>query len=183
MNFPSSPHVAHRGLEGRALKGLSTGGRCFGYQNTPGLEGVKQVVDETEAIIVRRIFQMCAEGGSLRGIAKTLNAEGVPSVCPRTGKKYAARCPSMIHEMLRRERYIGRIVWNRSRFVKRPGTNRRVCRPGPKNEWSVAEVPELRIMDSDLWARVQDRLIEVKKLYGNGGGNGLMNRATDRLTH
>jgi len=63
--------------------------------------------------------------------------------------------------------------------VKRPGTNKRVCRPRPQNEWSIAEVPELRIIDDDLWRRVQDRLVETKRLYGNGGRNGLMNRSAD----
>ena len=85
----------------------------------------------------------------------------------------------MIHEMLRRERYVGRIAWNRTRFIKRPGTNKRVSRPRPPSEWSVQETPELRIIDRELWARVQDRLVEVKRLYGRGGRNGLMNRAAD----
>jgi site-specific DNA recombinase len=68
----------HRGLEGKALRGLSTDGRCFGYQNVTGADGVKQVIDEGEASIVKRVFQMCADGASLRTIAKTLNAESVP---------------------------------------------------------------------------------------------------------
>jgi site-specific DNA recombinase len=77
----------HRGLEGKALKGLCTGGRCFGYQNLTTAEGVKQAIDEGEASIVRRVFEMCADGASLRTIAKTLNAESVPSVRPRAGKQ------------------------------------------------------------------------------------------------
>jgi site-specific DNA recombinase len=81
--------------------------------------------------------------------------------------------------MLRRERYVGRIIWNRTRFIKRPGTNKRVCRPRPKSEWSTQEAPELRIVDGELWTRVQDRLVQVKALYGRGGRNGLMNRAAD----
>lgn len=79
-----------RGLEGKALRGLHTGGRCFGYQNIAGPDGVRQIVDESEAAIIRRIFRMCSDGVSLRGIAKTLNAEGVPSVRPRAGKQYAS---------------------------------------------------------------------------------------------
>lgn len=33
----------HRGIEGRALAGFITGGRCFGYRNEPGPDGVRQV--------------------------------------------------------------------------------------------------------------------------------------------
>src|ERR1017187_2161648 len=59
----------HRGLEGRALQGLHTGGRCFGYDNVTDAGGVRLRVNATEAAIVRRIFEMAADGGSLRTIA------------------------------------------------------------------------------------------------------------------
>src|SRR5258706_1542619 len=49
-------------------------------------------------------------------------------------KQYATWCLTAIHEMLRRERYVGRVVWNSARFVKRPGSNKRVSRPRPKSE-------------------------------------------------
>src|SRR6266702_2201820 len=42
----------HRGMTGQALKGLSTGGRLFGYRPTPGAEGTERVVFEPEAEIV-----------------------------------------------------------------------------------------------------------------------------------
>ena len=51
----------------------------------------------------------------------------------------------MIHEMLRRERYVGRIIWNRSRFVKRPGTNKRVYRSRHRNA-PVNALGYLRVM-------------------------------------
>src|SRR5579863_6018502 len=38
----------HRGLEGRALEGLHTGGRCFGYSNTVTPEGVRLQINEAE---------------------------------------------------------------------------------------------------------------------------------------
>ena len=60
--------------------------------------------------------------------------------------------------MLHRELYAGRIVWNRSRFVKQPGTNKRLRRERPQSEWLVTEQPDLRIVDAALWERVQARL-------------------------
>lgn len=39
-------------------------------------------------------------------------------------------CPTAIREMLRRDLYVGRVIWNRSRFTKVPGTNKRVGEEG-----------------------------------------------------
>jgi hypothetical protein len=75
----------HRGQEGRALKGMQPGGRCFGYRNVPiedptrmgkygraAVSGVKLEFDEEQAAIVLRVFNMYADGSSLATIAKTL---------------------------------------------------------------------------------------------------------------
>ncbi len=100
----------HRGLEGRALKGLSTGGRCYGYNNIRVGDAVRQQINAVEAVIVRRIFELAANDFSLKTIAKTVNAEGVASPRPRPGKKYATWRPTAIRAMLRRELYVGRTV-------------------------------------------------------------------------
>jgi site-specific DNA recombinase len=167
----------HRGLEGRALQGFHTGGRCYGYDNITGPEGVRLRINSKEAETVRRIFEMADSGCSLKTIARTLNRDAVPPARPRAGKRYATWCPTAIREMLRRELYVGRIVWNRSRFIKQPGTNKRVRRERPKNEWRIVEQPDLRIIAVDLWERVQARLAFVAKTFGNGWRSGLQNRA------
>ena len=97
----------HRGLEGRALQGLHTGGRCFGYDNVPvhtvtGADGnpaVQYQVNDTEAAVVRRIFGMAADGGSLKGIAKALNREHIPPpgnglgrISPRGAPVQSGKC-------------------------------------------------------------------------------------------
>lgn len=167
----------HRGLEGRALQGFHTGGRCYGYDNVPGPGVVRLRINDKEAVAVRRIFEMAANSCSLKTIARTLNREGVPPARPRAGKQYATWCPTAIRELLWRELYIGRIVWNRSRFVKQPGTNKRVRRERPPSEWHVLEEPELRIIEAELWERVQARLAWVAKAFGNGLRGGLQHRA------
>jgi site-specific DNA recombinase len=168
----------HRGLEGCALKGLHTGGRCFGYDNKRDGESVRLSINEAEAAVVRRIFQMAAEGGSLKGIAKTLNREHLPPPRKRTGKVLATWYPSAIREMLRRDLYAGRLVWNRRRFVKKPGSNKRVSRERPKSEWLTQDKPELRIVDEPLWDRVQERLAVVAARYNFGNCPGLLHRAS-----
>ncbi len=167
----------HRGLEGAFLRGLHAGGRCYGYRNVPAEGGgVKLEIEETEAEVVRRIFQMSANGTSLKKIAYALNAEKIPAPRPRAGAKQATWCPSAIREMLRRELYMGRMVWNRSRFIKVPGTNRRVARPRPKSEWRIVERPELRIVSDPQWQAVQARQAMFQKLYA-GQRQGLLNRS------
>jgi site-specific DNA recombinase len=168
----------HRGLEGRALQGLHTGGRCFGYESVAQAGGgVRLRINAKEAGFVRRIFEMAADGFSLRTIAKTLNREGVPSPRPRVGKQHATWCPTAIREMLRRDVYAGHIVWNRSRFVKQPGTNKRLRRERPESEWLIAERPELQIIDEGLWGRVQVRLAFVAQAFSRGPKKGLYHRA------
>jgi DNA invertase Pin-like site-specific DNA recombinase len=166
----------HRGLEGRALLGLCTGGRCFGYDNVTEDGQVRQRINPSEAVIVQRIFELAADGGSLKAIAKKLNDESVQSPRPRAGKRYATWCPTAIRAMLRRELYTGRIVWNRSRFVKAPGSNKRLRRERPMNEWRIVERPELRIIDETLWMRVQKRAERIAEQF-KGKRPGLYSRA------
>jgi site-specific DNA recombinase len=167
----------HRGLEGLALRGLHTGGNCYGYCNVRIEEGVKLEVNESEAGVVRRIFGMAANGLSLKIIAKTLTSEAISPPRRRANKDNTNWCPTAIHAMLRREMYIGRVIWNRSKFVKSPGTNKRVRRSRPPSEWRVIERPELRIVSDELWRHVQERLAWTKKIYGQQKRSGLLNRS------
>jgi site-specific DNA recombinase len=83
-----------RGLEGLALAGKSTGGRCYGYQGD-------------EASIVRRIFQARADGAGYGEIASQLAAQGVSS--PRGG----AWGRSTVKAILSNPRYTGAVTWGR----------------------------------------------------------------------
>ncbi len=165
----------HRGLEGAFLRGLHAGGRCYGYCNVPVEGGVRLEIDERESAVVRRIFEMSAHGMSLKTIAATLNAEKVPPPRPRATSLHATWAPTAIREMLRRDLYSGRVIWNRSRFIKVPGTNKRVARPRPRSEWRMSERPELRIISEELWKAVQARQTRMQELYG--GRQGLFNRS------
>jgi site-specific DNA recombinase len=80
----------HRGLEGLVLRGLSAGGRCFGYATETVGEGTSKrlIVNEVEAAVVRRVFEMSARGISLKKIAWKLNAERIPPPRPRKGRRF-----------------------------------------------------------------------------------------------
>jgi DNA invertase Pin-like site-specific DNA recombinase len=166
----------HRGLEGLALTGFHTGGSCFGYQSEKVGDRTRLRIDKGEAEIVRRIFEMSAACVSLKKIAKQLNEEGVP---PPRGTKKKTR-PSWvftaIREMLRRDLYRGRIVWNRRKYKKKPGSNKRISVLRPESEWVITEEPELRIVSEELWNRVQARLRETVENHP-GMKPGLLHRA------
>ena len=149
-----------RGLEGRVRQGRSGGGLCYGYDVAPGGEDDrgKRRINLSEAEIVRRIFRNYAAGKSPRKIAYELNAEGVHG---SRGKHWSQSTingnTKRGNGLLNNELYIGRMVWNRQRFIKDPTTGRRVGRPRPESEWIIHDVPELRIIDQELWEKVKLR--------------------------
>ncbi|ATX67525.1 recombinase family protein [Roseinatronobacter bogoriensis] len=159
----------HRGLEGRVKAGKSAGGISYGYRldRQPLPDGTfttgDRVIDPDEAAIVRRIFEEYDQGRSARTIAMGLNKDSVPA--PRAGGKGSGTWSfSTISGnwkrgtgILNNELYIGRLVWNRQRFVKDPDTNKRQARLNPPEEWVIHDVPDLRIIDDDLWERVKRR--------------------------
>jgi len=149
-----------RGLRGRIEAGRSGGGLCYGYDVVPSGDDDRgqRRINQAKAAIVRRIFEAYAAGKSPRRIARDLNRDAVP------GPSGTAWGPSTINGnsargtgILNNELYIGRLVWNRLRYVKNPETGRRVSRPNPPEAWIVKDVPALRVIGQDLWQRVKQR--------------------------
>ena len=162
----------HRGLRGRVEKGRSAGGLCYGYEVITTFDAAgepargERRIKEVEARIVRRVFREFASGVSPRAIARRLNEENIPR---RSAKRWS---DSTIRGQVKRgtgllnnELYIGRLVWNRLRFVKNPETGRRVPRVNPSEEWIVTDVPDLRIVDQSLWQAVKDRQRELAEKF------------------
>jgi hypothetical protein len=160
----------HRGMQGRALEGLATGGRCFGYRSATGENGTMRLEREpAEAETVRRIFELYRSGQSLKRIAWMLNAEGVISPQPQKGRFSRSWCTSSVRTILKNERYLGRLVWNKTRKLRVPGTGRRVYRPRPESEWITKDAPHLRIVPDELWTGVQHRFDLVRSLWQRKG--------------
>jgi site-specific DNA recombinase len=159
-----------RGLEGLIRRGLHTGGRCFGYRSRKDADGTRLEVHEPEAIIVRRIFNLYADGKSLKTIAKMLNEGGVLSPQPQKGRISRSWCPSSIRTILHNERYTGRVIWSRRHKVRDPKTGRRVFRAVP-GEAPIrgASQPDLRIVSEKLWRAVEERRALVNRFYEHAG--------------
>jgi site-specific DNA recombinase len=164
----------HRGIRGRVEEGKSGGGLCFGYNVIKQLDARgdpirgDREVNEAEANVVRRIFREFAAGVGPRTIARTLNEEGVPGPAGKlwsdtTIRGHVKRGTGLVNNEL----YIGRLIWNRLRYIKDPSTGKRVSRLNPKSEWIIKDVPELRIVDDELWHSVRVRQGEIAEKFAN----------------
>jgi len=151
-----------RGLEGLIRRGLHTGGRCFGYRSRKDPDGTRLEIYEPEAIVVRRIFHLYADGNSLKAISKKLNAEGVTSPQPQKGRLSRSWSPGAIRTILRNQRYIGKVIWSKRHKVRDPKTGRRVFRT-KEGEAPIhgASQPELRIVPEKLWRAVNEYALLV----------------------
>ncbi len=158
----------HRGLEGRALAGYWTGGRVYGFRtvkepNPSDADHPRAVpqIEPDQAEVVRRIFREFVSGVGLGRIADALNRDGIQAPYDRSHTKRAGKGwgQSTIRSVLTNERYMGRWVWNKRKYSKGPGGTRR-GEMRPASEWRVREVPELAIVDADLWREAQERLKE-----------------------
>ena len=153
-----------RGLRGRVEAGRSGGGNSYGYDvvrkyNADGeSDRGLRVINAEQAAVVVQIMSDYVAGKSPRAIAKALNTRGV------SGPSGGTWCPSAINGnaergtgILNNEMYIGKLVWNRLRYMKNPTTGKRQSRLNPPEDWIVKDVPELRIVPQDLWDKVKSR--------------------------
>lgn len=153
-----------RGQRGRVEAGKSGGGNSYGYDVVKKLDASGEpirgdrTINEAQAEVVRRIFRDYAAGKSAKTIAFALNRDGIAA--PSGGEWGFSTIngnPKRGNGILNNEMYVGKIVWNRQRFVKDPDSGKRQARPNPESEWVIQEAPELRILDDDLWNAVKAR--------------------------
>jgi site-specific DNA recombinase len=157
--------MIRRGMAGVVRDGRHAGGSVYGYRTVPGLPAAKGRRDsgrgkleivETEAAIVRRIFDDYIGGATPRAIAAQLNAENVPA--PRGAYWRASTINGHARRktgILQCELYCGRLVWNRAYRVRDPDSKQRVWRYRPESEWQRSEAPHLRIIADDTFEAAQ----------------------------
>lgn len=165
-----------------ARAGHVTGGRVFGYDNIvvtiPGPNGelrrshTMRRINQSEAAVVRRIFELARDGVGKALIAKTLNADGAASPRSQQGRP-RAWAPSSVYEVLFRLLYRGQVIYNQT--AKRDVWGRRRQSPRSGAEWIRVDVPELRIVSEDLWNAAhavleRSRAIYLKRTQGRSWG-------------
>jgi site-specific DNA recombinase len=158
-----------RGQLGRVLKGRIPAGIAYGYKTADvGGDGRgARLIEPDEAGVVRRIFKEFASGKSPEAIARDLNRESVPGPAGRlwsntTIRGQFDRGTGILNNAL----YRGAIEWNRCAYTKNPKTGKRVARPNPPEQWERVEVPELRIVDDDLWFSAKTRQHSMRQAMG-----------------
>jgi site-specific DNA recombinase len=164
--------MIQRAMSGLVLKGKSAGGKSYGYQSKPrrsGERGGELEIVETEADIIREIFQRYVAKETPKAIAALLNRRGVPS--PRAGIERRDgstvtgfwRDNTLIGNkdretgILSNPLYAGVRKWNRTKGVKNPDTAVKTSRVNPKDQWAIVAVPELAIIKADVWEAAQAR--------------------------
>jgi DNA invertase Pin-like site-specific DNA recombinase len=151
--------------KGRKLaeQGYVAGAKTFGYDHREVLGGdgrrshVVRVINPEQAATVRRIFALYAtDGVGTIKIAGLLNQEGVPSpgAVRSPGGVAVKWSASAVRELLGNELYSGVAVYGRRHRLYK-GKRRRVRQS--ESQIIRVDLPDLRIVDSDTWARVQAR--------------------------
>lgn len=175
MNAQFRAEIARRtrrGLEGKAKRGKSTGGRAYGYTSVPdpagetnkdGSPAKVRAIDPERASHVRWIFEQYAAGWSTRRIAIALNERGVPSPgadWKRTTRRRDGKwLDSTINgNILDNPLYAGEVLWNRvSMPHSKQDSSIRIKRLQPEAAWIRRHDESLRIIPQPLWDRVRAR--------------------------
>jgi site-specific DNA recombinase len=174
----------HRGLAGQALKKFWAGGKPYGYRlvqlkddarrdcyGNAEVIGKQLTINPEQAVIVREIFERFANDSSTRAIAAHLNEQNVPSPGSawrgRTQRRASGWLGSTINSLLENPLYRGLYQWNRTEWRKNPDTGKRTTRARPSSEWITHDMPELRIVDEQLWQRVIERRARAR-IRANG---------------
>jgi site-specific DNA recombinase len=167
-----------RGQRGRVEQGKSGGGNAYGYDvvkkfdaNGEPVRGDRSV-NELQAEVVRRIFREYVAGKSPLRIAVALNKVGISA--PSGGDWGFSTINGNVKRgngILNNEMYVGKLVWNRQRFIKDPDSGKRQARPNPESEWIIQDVPELRVVEDDLWQAAKARQKAIKHNRNDDGAS------------
>lgn len=157
-------------LINKSKNGEWVGGTCpYGYKKNP--DNIHQlIIDEEEAPVVRKIFQMAVDGYGHIRIAKFLNDNGI--LCRKEvqrRKKYKLSMnpeeveaiyhwsTSTIGKMVTSEIYIGNLVWNRTGSVSYKN-HKQIYKP--KDEWIIVEGTHEPIISVEDFKKIEEIISE-----------------------
>lgn len=173
----------------KAKAGHVTGGKVFGYDNVvvagavPDANGnatrshVELRINEPEAEVVRKIYQLYTEGRGFTTIAKLLNAEGALCPRPRPITRPHGWAASSVRQIVLRRLYKGEQVWNRTK--KRAPSGVRKVRLRPEDKWIIVPLPQLQIIPPSLWDQAYERWKQIRQLYLRATDGQLHGRPTN----
>lgn len=109
------------------------------------------VINEQQATVVRRVFQMFLEGYSLQGIARSLNQEHISGVHGE-----ANWCATTISHMLENEKYKGALLMQKT-FTTNFLTKQHVRNTGQLNQYYI-EQNHPAIIPPEIWEATQEEI-------------------------
>ena len=151
---------------GRVMRGFVGGSWPYGYRGVRVLRDTSYAfgqdasyataleVIEEQAVIVRRIMEEYADGRSVWEITLRLNADGIPWP-PSPDQKWNS---DAVKRTIHNELYIGVYVLNKYEHKKNRETGRVIKKLRPVEKRLSVPLPHLRIVEPELWDRVQARL-------------------------
>ena len=166
--------ILKRTMEGKKSKALKnklvmTGTPPYGYYREGKRETAKMFINEPDAQVVRQIYIWYVRGNgdgkpySLRQIANHLNTSNRPT------PHYSENCvnlwlPATIRGILSNEIYTGITYYGKTKGVKVKGKKNKRRVMTTQEEWIKIEVPELSIIDRELYELAQERKERNKEL-------------------
>lgn len=141
--------------------------RLFGYRFD---DNRKIVINEKEAIYVRKIFEMYADGNNTASIADFLEYNSVPTI---TGN--GRWSSSTLRRMLKNEKYCGDVLLQKS-YSENPISQKRIINKGQKEQYLIKDaIPP--IVTRDLWMKCQQVMNDNAEKYKLGHKN-CLNKVT-----
>ena len=155
-------------------QGKFAGSRApYGYRLDPK-DKHHLVVDEETAPVVKRMFEMVADGNTLHYVATTLNSEGIPSpgrllydrgIASTDHFKNSKWYMQTIKRILIEEVYLGWMISGKFRSTYH-STGQKGSRPAPKEEWIVTKGTHEPIITKELFDQVQLYFQRLKEELG-----------------
>ena len=164
--------IAERTMRGKVERARSgrlpqaTGKGIYGYRYNP--QTGKRDINGFQAAVIHRIFQRYAETRSFSAVSSELNEASIPSFS--SGRWY----PLTVRSILTNETYTGRTIFRRTKRIRARNTTTGKWRSRvvqrPEEEWIQVEGATPRIIDDQLWARVQEIIHDLQRIRRRPAG-------------
>lgn len=132
---------------------IITNGKLWGYDQKDG----ELTINEEEARVVRRIFELYISGLGCRGIRKKLTSEGYLT---RNATEFAE---TTIKRMIKNEKYKGTVIFNKQH---KDFETKKIIQ-NPPTEWVIHENRIPAIIDPVIWEEA-NRLMESRSIKAGG---------------
>lgn len=136
----------------------------YGYNKVMYKDGKKKCytleINPEQAPVVKMIFEMYRDGYGSHRIARELNRMGIKTA---KGNKWV---PESLSRILINEHYLGKVVWNRRKTVKRVEDGEIVTSRPLSKDYLVYPGKHPAIIDQELWDAVQEIRNKIPRVTG-----------------